>query len=281
MYPHALGQNTNLPNTLGHPPSFQPVSTSQSVTLTNLAGELERAGPFWPRLSRSHKLHTQVIPDGDVRSVHSRDEDSDIPKGQKKLQGKAVQPEGSRRSVFQRLGHEGRKHNRPSKERLGVKTARVDDPKAAWVDDLKTAWVDDLKTARVDDLKTARVDDLKTAQGKPSKETMVQTRNNANIGTGVPHQGENSATGGRHPPINVTEVEALIQRVVITTEKFKEVLVALTPNREIVVEDTIGEPAGGKARPADSGGKKKKKIRRTQKKKVTKPNGKARVEDEL
>ncbi|VFQ98641.1 unnamed protein product [Cuscuta campestris] len=124
MYPHALGQNTNLPNTLEHPPSFQPVSTSRSVTLTNLAGELERAGPSRPRRSRSHKLHTQVIPDGNVRSVRSREEDSDIPKGQKKLQGKAVQPEDSRRSVFQRLGHEGRKQNRPAKERLGVKVPK-------------------------------------------------------------------------------------------------------------------------------------------------------------
>ncbi|VFQ68207.1 unnamed protein product [Cuscuta campestris] len=124
MYPHALGQNTSLPNTLGHPPSFQPVSTSRSVTSTNLAGELERAGPSWPRRSRSHKLHTQVIPDGDVRSVRSRDEDLDIPKGQKKLQGKAVHPEGSRRSVFQRLGHEGQNQNRPAKERLGVKVPK-------------------------------------------------------------------------------------------------------------------------------------------------------------
>ncbi|VFR03026.1 unnamed protein product [Cuscuta campestris] len=79
----------------------------------------------------------------------------------------------------------------------------------------------------------------------------------------------------------VTEAKALIQSVGITAEQFKEVLVALTPNREVVVEDATGEPAGGKAGPAGSGGKKKKKVRRSQKKKATKPNGKARVEDEL
>ncbi|VFQ97313.1 unnamed protein product [Cuscuta campestris] len=148
------------------------VSTSRSVTSTNLAGELERAGPSRPRRSRSHKLHTQVIPDEDVRSVRSRDEDSDIPKGQKKLQGKAVQPEGSRRSavnkeiessngwvkILQPVAQD------PTARVDGLKTARVDDLKTARVDDLKTARVDDLKTAQVDDLKTARVNDLKTAQ---------------------------------------------------------------------------------------------------------------------
>ncbi|VFQ62046.1 unnamed protein product [Cuscuta campestris] len=67
----------------------------------------------------------------------------------------------------------------------------------------------------------------------------------------------------------------------VKREQFKEVLVALTPNREVVVEDATGEPAGGKAGPAGSGGKKKKKVRRSQKKKATKPNGMARVEDEL
>ncbi|VFQ80255.1 unnamed protein product [Cuscuta campestris] len=41
---------------------------------------------------------------------------------------------------------------------------------------------------------------------------MVQTRSNANQVTGNPPQGETSATGGRHPHINVTEAEALIQR---------------------------------------------------------------------
>ncbi|VFQ82092.1 unnamed protein product [Cuscuta campestris] len=102
---------------------------------------------------------------------------------------------------------------------------------------------------------------------------MVQTHSNANLGTRAPHQGKNSATGGRHPPI--------IQRVGITAEQFKEVLAALTPNREIVVEDATGEPPGGKAGLADSWGKKKKKVRRSQKKKATKPNGKARVENEL
>ncbi|VFQ96089.1 unnamed protein product [Cuscuta campestris] len=109
---------------------------------------------------------------------------------------------------------------------------------------------------------------------------MVQTRSNANVGTGAPHQGENSATGGRHPPITTGEAEALIQRVGITAEQFKEVLAALTPNREIVVEDVVGGPAGGKAGPAGSQGKKKK-VRRSQKKKATKPNGKAVMEDAL
>ncbi|VFQ67125.1 unnamed protein product [Cuscuta campestris] len=109
---------------------------------------------------------------------------------------------------------------------------------------------------------------------------MVQTRSNANVGTGAPHQGENSATGGRHPPITTGEAEALIQRVGITAEQFKEVLAALTPNREIVVEDVVGGPAGGKAGPAGSQGKKKK-VRRSQKKKGTKPNGKAVMEDAL
>ncbi|VFQ68922.1 unnamed protein product [Cuscuta campestris] len=87
---------------------------------------------------------------------------------------------------------------------------------------------------------------------------MVQTRSNANVGTGVPQQGENSATGGRHPPITTEEVEALIQRVGITAEQFKEVLAALAPNREVVVGDVAGGPTGEKAGPAGSQGKKKK-----------------------
>ncbi|VFQ85759.1 unnamed protein product [Cuscuta campestris] len=80
---------------------------------------------------------------------------------------------------------------------------------------------------------------------------MVQTRSNANVGTGVPQQGENSATGGRHPPITTGEVEALIQRVGITTEQFKEVLAALAPNREVVVGDVAGGPIGEKAGPEE------------------------------
>ncbi|VFQ88201.1 unnamed protein product [Cuscuta campestris] len=51
---------------------------------------------------------------------------------------------------------------------------------------------------------------------------MVQTRSNANVGTGVPQQGENNTTGGRNPPITTGEAEALIQRVGITAEQFKE-----------------------------------------------------------
>ncbi|VFQ89316.1 unnamed protein product [Cuscuta campestris] len=129
-------------------------------------------------------------------------------------------------------------------------------------------------------LLTVLVDTLNCAARKPSKKMMVQTRSNANAGTGAPHQGEKSATGGRHPPINTTEAEALIQRVGITVEQFKEVLAVLTPNREIVVEDATGVPIGEKAGPAGSQGKKKK-VRRSQKKKATKPNEKARIEDAL
>ncbi|VFQ80249.1 unnamed protein product [Cuscuta campestris] len=109
---------------------------------------------------------------------------------------------------------------------------------------------------------------------------MVHTRSNANVGTGVPQQGENSATGGRHPPITTGEAEALIQRVGITSEQFKEVLAALAPNREVVVGDVAGGPIGEKAGPAGSQGKKKK-VRRSQKKKATKPNGKAMMADAL
>ncbi|VFQ91617.1 unnamed protein product [Cuscuta campestris] len=109
---------------------------------------------------------------------------------------------------------------------------------------------------------------------------MVQTRSNANVGTGVPQQGENSATGGRHPPITTGEAEALIQRVGITAEQFKEVLAALAPNREVVVGNVARGPTGEKAGPAGSQGKKKK-VRRSQKKKATKPNGKAMMADAL
>ncbi|VFR00186.1 unnamed protein product [Cuscuta campestris] len=109
---------------------------------------------------------------------------------------------------------------------------------------------------------------------------MVQTRSNANVGTGVPQQGENNATGGRHPPITTGEAEALIQRVGITTEQFKEVLAALAPNCEVVVGDVAGGPTGEKAGPAGSQGKKKK-VRQSQKKKATKPNGKAMMADAL
>ncbi|VFR00831.1 unnamed protein product [Cuscuta campestris] len=82
------------------------------------------------------------------------------------------------------------------------------------------------------------------------------------------------------PPITTVEAEALIQRVGITAEQFKEVLAVLTPNREIVVEDVAGGPTGGKAGPTGSQGKKKK-VRQSQKKKATKPNGKAVMEDAL
>ncbi|VFQ74564.1 unnamed protein product [Cuscuta campestris] len=88
---------------------------------------------------------------------------------------------------------------------------------------------------------------------------MVQTHSNANAGVGAPHQGENSATGGQHPPpITTVEAEALIQRVGITAEQFKEVLAVLTPNREIVVGDVAGGPTGGKAGPTGSQEKRRK-----------------------
>ncbi|VFQ86419.1 unnamed protein product [Cuscuta campestris] len=83
---------------------------------------MDKAGPSRSRRSRSRRSRTQITPDGDVRSVHSRDEDWNVSQAQKKLKGKAIQPEGSRRSAFQRLGHEGRNQNRPAKERLGVET---------------------------------------------------------------------------------------------------------------------------------------------------------------
>ncbi|VFQ98008.1 unnamed protein product [Cuscuta campestris] len=83
---------------------------------------MDKAGPSRSRRSRSRRSRTQITPDGDVRSVHRKDEDWDVPQAQKKLKGKAIQPEGSRRSAFQRLGHEGRNQNRPAKERLGVET---------------------------------------------------------------------------------------------------------------------------------------------------------------
>ncbi|VFQ79186.1 unnamed protein product [Cuscuta campestris] len=83
---------------------------------------MDKTGPSRSRRSRSRRSCTQITPDGDVRSVHSRDEDWDVPQAQKKLKGKAIQPEGSKRSEFQRLGHEGRNQNRPAKERLRVET---------------------------------------------------------------------------------------------------------------------------------------------------------------
>ncbi|VFQ73339.1 unnamed protein product, partial [Cuscuta campestris] len=83
---------------------------------------MDKAGPSRSRRSRSRRSQTKVTSDGDVRSVHSKDEDWDVPQAVKKLKGKAVQPEGSRRSAFQRLGHDGRNQNRSAKERLGVET---------------------------------------------------------------------------------------------------------------------------------------------------------------
>ncbi|VFQ77344.1 unnamed protein product [Cuscuta campestris] len=83
---------------------------------------MDKAGPSRSRRSRSRRSQTKVTSDGDVRSVHSKDEDWDVPQALKKLKGKAVQPEGSKKSAFQRLGHDGRNQNRSAKERLGVET---------------------------------------------------------------------------------------------------------------------------------------------------------------
>ncbi|VFQ98626.1 unnamed protein product [Cuscuta campestris] len=70
-----------------YPPSFPQTNIVRPVVPTNLVGEMNKA--------------------------------------QKKLKGKVIQPEGSRRSAFQRLRHDGRNQNRPAKERLGVETTPV------------------------------------------------------------------------------------------------------------------------------------------------------------
>ncbi|VFQ95489.1 unnamed protein product [Cuscuta campestris] len=105
-----------------YPKSLPQTSVIRPVVPTNLIREMDKTGPSRSRRIRSRRSRTQITLDGDVRSVHSRDEDWDLPQAQKKLKGKAIQPEGSRRSAFQRLGHEGRNQNRPAKERLGVET---------------------------------------------------------------------------------------------------------------------------------------------------------------
>ncbi|VFQ95950.1 unnamed protein product [Cuscuta campestris] len=58
-------------------------------------------------------------------------------------------------------------------------------------------------------------------------------------------------------------------------------MAVLTPNNEDVMDDATGVPTGGKAGPEAFEGKKKKKTRRSHKKKATKPNGKAMVDDDL
>ncbi|VFQ59847.1 unnamed protein product [Cuscuta campestris] len=108
-----------------YPQSLPQINTIRLVAPTNLIGEMDKAGPSRSRRSRSQRSHTQITPDGDVCSVHSKDLDWDVPQAQKKLKGKAVQPEASRRSAFQRLGHDGRNQNRPAKERLGVETTSL------------------------------------------------------------------------------------------------------------------------------------------------------------
>ncbi|VFQ77142.1 unnamed protein product [Cuscuta campestris] len=80
-----------------YPQSSPQTNVIRPIFLTNLIGEMDKA-------------------------VHSKDEDWDVPQSLKKLKGKAVQPEGSRRSAFQRLGHDGRNQNWLAKERLGVET---------------------------------------------------------------------------------------------------------------------------------------------------------------
>ncbi|VFQ98350.1 unnamed protein product [Cuscuta campestris] len=108
-----------------YPQPLPQTNIIRPVAPTNLIGEMDKAGPFRSRRSRSRRSHTQITPDGDVRSVHSKDEDWDVPQAQKKLKGKMVQLEGYRRSAFQRLGHDGRNQNWPAKERLGVETTPV------------------------------------------------------------------------------------------------------------------------------------------------------------
>ncbi|VFQ94882.1 unnamed protein product [Cuscuta campestris] len=108
-------------------PGLYPQSSPQTnvispIVPTNLIGEMDKAGLSRSRRSRSRRSQTKVTSDGNVRSVHSKDEDWDVPQALKKLKGKDVQPEGSRRSAFQRLGHDGRNQNRSAKERLGVET---------------------------------------------------------------------------------------------------------------------------------------------------------------
>ncbi|VFR01836.1 unnamed protein product [Cuscuta campestris] len=105
-----------------YPQSLPQTNVIRPIVPTNLIGEMDKAGPSRSRRSRSRRPQTKVTSDGDVRSVHSKDEDWDVPQAVKKLKGKAVQPEGSRRSAFQRLGHDGRNQNRSAKERLGVET---------------------------------------------------------------------------------------------------------------------------------------------------------------
>ncbi|VFQ73129.1 unnamed protein product [Cuscuta campestris] len=108
-----------------YPQSLPQTNIIRPVVPTNLIGEMDKVGSSRSRKSRSRRSHTKITSDGDVRSVHSKDEDWDLPQALKKLKGKAIQPEGSRRSAFQRLGHDGRNQNRPAKERLGVETTPV------------------------------------------------------------------------------------------------------------------------------------------------------------
>ncbi|VFQ96219.1 unnamed protein product [Cuscuta campestris] len=108
-------------------PGLYPQSSPQTniicpVVPTNLIGEMDKAGPSRSRRSRSRRSQTKVTSDGNVRSVHSKDEDWDVPQALKKLKGKDVQPERSRRSAYQRLGHDDQNQNRSAKERLGVET---------------------------------------------------------------------------------------------------------------------------------------------------------------
>ncbi|VFQ78406.1 unnamed protein product [Cuscuta campestris] len=120
-------------------PGLYPQSSPQTnvirlIVPTNLIGEMDKAGPSRSRRSRSRRSQTKVTSDGDVRSVHSKDEDWDVPQAIKKLKGKAVQPEESRRSAFLRLGHDGRNQNRHTtrshveqpRDRVGRVEARLE-----------------------------------------------------------------------------------------------------------------------------------------------------------
>ncbi|VFQ62080.1 unnamed protein product [Cuscuta campestris] len=78
-----------------YPQSSPQTNVIRPIVPTNLIEEMDKAGLSRSRRSRSRRSQTK---------------------------GKAVQPEGSRRSAFQRLGHDGRNQNRSAKERLGVET---------------------------------------------------------------------------------------------------------------------------------------------------------------
>ncbi|VFQ90020.1 unnamed protein product, partial [Cuscuta campestris] len=142
-----------------------------------------------------------------------------------------------------------------------------------------------LKLGRPKELGLVNLRPSAAGRVNPEKETELMGRYGAGKRGSRPwrdrlHRGRTAPPEAGTPPITTGEAEALIQRVGITAEQFKEVLAALAPNREVVVGDVARGPTGEKAGPAGSQGKKKK-VRRSQKKKATKPNGKAMMADAL